>query len=94
MTADPGIVRKRLRVCGRVQGVWFRDSCRRVAVARGVTGWVRNCEDGSVEAVLEGPAGAVEAVIAWCRVGPSQASVASVESRDESPIGESSFRLG
>jgi acylphosphatase len=64
-----------------------------VAVGRGVAGWVRNCEDGSVEAVFEGPSASVEAVIAWCRVGPRHASVTSVASNDEPPIGEVAFRV-
>ncbi len=78
---------------GRVQGVGFRIACRREAVARGVTGWVRNCEDWSVEAVFEGGPGAVEAMVAWCRKGPPYASVTSVESAEETPIGETVFRV-
>ncbi len=73
-------------VSGRVQNVWFRDSCRSEALARGVAGWVRNRSDGSVEAVFEGPRDAVEQMIAWCRVGPPQARVDDVEVSEE-PVG-------
>lgn len=59
-----------------------------------MTGWVRNCEDGSVEAVFEGEPYAVESMVAWCRVGPTHASVTSVESTAETPIGETAFRIG
>jgi acylphosphatase len=86
-------VRKRVVVEGRVQGVWFRESCRTEAIARSVYGWVRNCEDGTVEAAFEGPAGAVEAMVAWCRIGPTHASVTSVLSTAEIPIGEAAFRI-
>ncbi len=53
-----------------VQGVFFRDSCRKMAAAAGVTGWVRNRADGRVEAWLEGDRAAVERMVAWCRQGP------------------------
>lgn len=93
MTSVSGPVRKRVVVHGRVQGVWFRESCRQEAVARSVGGWVRNCDDGSVQAVFEGSGGAVEAMIAWCRIGPPHASVTSVVSTEETPIGEVAFRV-
>ena len=78
---------------GRVQGVFFRDTCRRVALANGVAGWVRNCADGSVEAALEGDAAAVEEVLAWMRAGPAGAVVAAVDVRDEEPSGERGFTV-
>jgi acylphosphatase len=84
-------VRYRVRVSGRVQGVWYRESCRRQADAAGVTGWVRNNADGSVEAVLEGEASAVERLQAWMRTGPPHAIVADVDVRVETPQGERSF---
>ena len=59
------MVRRRVVVSGRVQGVWYRDTCRRVAVANGVAGWVRNLRDGRVEAAFEGPADAVERLVRW-----------------------------
>jgi acylphosphatase len=72
---------KRVRVVvrGYVQGVGFRANCARRADALGVTGWVRNQWDGSVEALFEGDAAAVERMIAWCRAGPSRSEVTSVE---------------
>jgi len=86
-------VRRRVVIAGRVQGVWFRESCRTEALARSVSGWVRNCDDGTVEAVFEGSPAAVEAMIAWCRLGPPHASVTSVVSTEETPIGEAGFRV-
>ena len=68
-----------LRIAGRVQGVGYRDALRSEALARGISGWVRNCRDGTVEAVLQGDRAAVEALIAWARRGPPAARVASVE---------------
>jgi len=68
-----------LRIHGRVQGVWFRESMCREAERLGVTGWVRNAPDGSVEAVIQGPAEAVDALTAWARSGPPQARVERIE---------------
>ena len=68
----------RLRISGRVQGVWFRGWTCQQAIARGLAGWVRNRRDGSVEALLVGPPGAVEAMIAACRHGPTHARVDEV----------------
>ena len=70
---------RRLHISGRVQGVNFRESMRYEAERLGVTGWVRNCRDGGVEAVVDGAAEALEAIIAWARRGPRGAYVASVE---------------
>lgn len=86
-------VRRRVRVSGRVQGVWFRDSCRREAERAGVAGWVRNRPDGDVEAVFEGAPAAVDALVAWCRVGPPRAEVTAVAVTDETPAGENGFRI-
>jgi acylphosphatase len=72
-------VTKLLRISGRVQGVGFRYALQREAVARSVTGWVRNRRDGSVEALLQGDAAAVDAVIVWARRGPPAARVHDVE---------------
>ena len=83
--------RARVVVSGHVQGVWYRQSCRDVAVAAGVQGWVRNKADGTVEAVLEGEPEAVERVLTWMRVGPSRAVVADVRVTHEPPEQESSF---
>ena len=68
-----------LRIHGRVQGVWFRESMRLEAERLNVTGWVRNTPDGAVEAVIQGPAGAVDAMIEWARSGPPLARVDRVE---------------
>lgn len=68
-----------LRIHGRVQGVWYRESMRREAEQLGVAGWVRNSADGSVEAVIQGPAEAVDALVAWARSGPPQARVDRIE---------------
>jgi len=78
-------------VSGRVQGVWYRESCRREATAAGVSGWVRNNYDGTVEAVLEGESVAVDRVVAWMRVGPRSAVVTRVDVRAEPPEGERGF---
>jgi acylphosphatase len=86
-------VRRRASVAGRVQGVWFRESCRDQAQAAGVAGWVRNLADGRVEVVLEGPPAAVDEVLAWCRRGPRRARVDGVEVVDEAPVGEQGFRV-
>jgi acylphosphatase len=83
--------RRRLRVRGRVQGVFFRDSVRGEATTRGVTGWVANRPDGSVEAVLEGEPEAVEALIAFCRRGPRGAEVDDVEIAEEPVEGSNGF---
>ena len=75
-------VTRRLRIHGRVQGVWYRESLRREADALGVTGWVRNCMDGTVEAVVQGDLRAVEAIAAWARRGPRDARVDRVDADD------------
>jgi acylphosphatase len=87
------VIRRRAIVHGRVQGVFFRDTTRRQAASRGVAGWVRNCPDGTVEAVFEGEAEAVEAMVAFCHEGPRGAQVERVEVIDEPPEGLSGFRV-
>jgi acylphosphatase len=89
----PDVIRRRVIVDGRVQGVFFRQTCRRHAEARGVTGWVRNRSDGRVEAVFEGSPAAVEAMVTWCRGGPPDARVDQVEVADELAEGLSGFRI-
>jgi acylphosphatase len=86
--------RRRVVVSGRVQGVFFRDSCQRAAAAAGVSGWVRNRQDGAVEAVFEGEADAVASMVTWCHQGPSHARVDQVEVTTEEPQGERGFRVG
>jgi len=87
------VMRRRVVVGGRVQGVGYRESCRRQAERLGVAGWVRNCPDGTVEAVFEGPEEAVEAAVAWCREGPRWAAVRSAAVYDEEPEGLAGFRV-
>ena len=78
---------------GRVQGVWFRDSCRQEARARDVNGWVANRADGKVEAVFEGPEAAVAQCVSWCRQGPPRAVVTGIDVTEEPPVGEVGFRV-
>lgn len=80
-------------VDGRVQGVLFRDTCRRESFARGVAGWVRNRSDGRVEAVFEGSPQAVEAMVAWCGTGPPGAGVSAVEVSEAPTEGLHGFRI-
>jgi acylphosphatase len=88
-----GVVRYRVVVTGWVQGVWYRQSCRRVARELGVGGWVRNRADGAVEAAVEGDPAAVEALLDWMRTGPPQATVARVERHAEAPAGDRAFSV-
>lgn len=83
--------RIRVRAHGRVQGVFFRDSVRREAVRRGVAGWARNCSDGTAEAVFEGPAEAVAAMVEFVRRGPGHAEISDIETSSEPPQGLSGF---
>ena len=88
---SPDTVAREVVVRGRVQGVFFRDSCRAEAEREGVTGWVRNEADGSVAARFQGPAAAVDRMVAWCHHGPPRAQVAAVEVRDCAPQAAGSF---
>ena len=81
-------------VHGHVQGVFFRDTVRRSAREHGVSGWVRNRRDGTVEAVFEGPPEGVSALVELCRTGPPGAHVERVEVTEEQPEGLSGFSLG
>lgn len=84
-----------VHVSGKVQGVFFRQALRAEAAKAGVAGWVRNLDDGRVEAVVEGPAAAVAAVAEWCRHGPAGARVSGLDIVDEDPAGESGpFAVG
>jgi acylphosphatase len=86
-------IRRRIVVRGHVQGVWFRDSVRRLAERYDVSGWAANRWDGAVEAVFEGSPDAVERLVAFCREGPRDARVDQVEVRDEEPVDESGFSV-
>jgi acylphosphatase len=88
---SPDTIRRRLVVFGQVQGVFFRDSTRRAAQDKGVSGWAANRRDGSVEVVLEGRPPAVEAVVEFCRRGPARAWVDRVDEREEPPEGLTGF---
>jgi acylphosphatase len=92
-SSRPSQIRRHLVIDGVVQGVWFRESCRRQAGAHGVAGWVFNRADGRVEAVLEGDVAGVQAVEAWCHRGPARAHVTGVEAVEERPVGEVGFRV-
>jgi acylphosphatase len=85
--------RVHLRIRGMVQGVSFRYWTRHQAQSLGLTGWVRNCPDGSVELVAEGEANAVDQLVRWAHRGPSMAHIEDVELREESPEGLSAFRI-
>jgi acylphosphatase len=78
---------------GRVQGVFFRDTLRRLAERQGVSGWARNTWEGTVEAVLEGDEPDVEAVLAFAREGPEGASVTAVDVEDQEPQGLRGFEI-
>jgi acylphosphatase len=78
-------VARRVVVHGRVQGVFFRDSCRQEAERLGVVGWVRNEPDGTVAGLFEGSPEAVEQLVSWCRQGPRHARVARVDVQDTPP---------
>jgi acylphosphatase len=87
------VARRHLVVHGQVQGVFFRDTCRRQAEARGVAGWIANRPDGAVEAVFEGKPEDVDALVEFCRHGPRGADVHSVDDTSEEPEGLSGFRI-
>lgn len=72
-------ITQHVKIFGRVQGVFFRESMSREAQRLGITGWVRNCRDGTVEAVIQGTPAEVAAMIEWARVGPERAQVERVE---------------
>ena len=95
LPAEPGAGRVRVRaiVSGRVQGVWYRESCRREAERLGVTGWVRNTPDGSVEIEAEGPRRAVDALLDWARTGPPRARVTGVRVTDLTVAGGAGFEV-
>jgi acylphosphatase len=87
------VERRRVVVHGFVQGVGFRFSVERAAGSRGVSGWVRNRDDGTVEAVFEGEREDVEALVEFCRAGPRGAEVERIEVAAESAEGLAGFRV-
>jgi acylphosphatase len=88
-----GRTRAHVFVSGTVQGVYFRATTRDTAREHGVDGWVRNLDDGRVEAVFEGAEEDVEALVAFCHEGSSAARVEDVEVSHEEPQGEDGFRV-
>lgn len=91
--SDETRVARRVVVHGKVQGVFFRDGCRREADHLGVTGWASNEPDGSVSAVFEGPPAAVEALVDWARTGSTHSVVERVEVEDTALPGATEFRV-
>jgi acylphosphatase len=87
------MIRRRVVVHGRVQGVFFRDTTQRMARSRGVAGWVRNTPEGRVEAVFEGHPDAVEAMVAFAKEGPRGAVVERVDVTEEEPEGLEGFSI-
>jgi len=90
---DSDRVRAHVFVSGRVQGVYYRASTRDAAREHGVDGWVRNLDDGRVEAVFEGESDAVEAMCEWCETGSRAANVEAVDVTMESPDGLDGFEV-
>jgi acylphosphatase len=86
-------IRCRVIVSGRVQGVFYRDSCRTQAERLGVRGWVRNRPDRTVEIVAEGPRDVVDQFLDWCREGPPRARVTGMVVTDEALAAERGFRI-
>ena len=86
-------VRRRVFISGDVQGVFFRDSCRREARGKSLGGWVRNLSDGRVEAVFEGDPARVDEMIRWCHQGPPHAQIEAVDVTEEPPEGETEFSV-
>ena len=86
-------MRRRVVVHGSVQGVFFRDSLRRLAERHGVSGWARNTSEGTVEAVFEGEPEAVERLVSFARTGPPDAHVEAAEVHEDEPKGLSGFAI-
>ncbi|MEU1407775.1 acylphosphatase [Streptomyces sp. NPDC005728] len=86
-------VRQHVHVRGRVQGVFYRDTCRRLAEERGVAGWVRNLYNGDVEAVFEGHPDDVAGMVRWAAEGPPAAQVVRCTGVAEEPEGRAGFRV-
>lgn len=87
------MTRAHVLVSGKVQGVFYRDTTKKEADARGVHGWVRNLADGRVEAVFEGEAELVDAMVAWCRIGSPLSRPTFVDRTDEPEEGLAGFEI-
>lgn len=86
-------IRAHLYISGRVQGVFYRATTREEAQKRGVDGWVRNLDDGRVEAVFEGPESSVNELVDWCDTGSKRAEVSEVRAEYVEPEGLSGFEI-
>jgi len=91
--AAQDIITLKLRIVGSVQGVGYRAFAVGEARALGLQGWVRNCSDGTVEALVSGPRGTVEAFVAACARGPSGAQVRNIERSDAEAAPEPGFHM-
>jgi acylphosphatase len=80
-----------IRVYGRVQGVFYRQSAKEQALRLGLTGFARNEPDGTVQIEVEGDAAAIDRFLKWCEVGPPAAGVDRVETRSGEFVGYSGF---
>ncbi|WP_432004218.1 acylphosphatase [Streptomyces sioyaensis] len=87
------MIRRHVVVSGDVQGVFFRDTCRRTAEEHAVAGWVRNRPDGTVEAVFEGAPERVQKLVDWAHDGPPLATVGAVSVQEEEPEGLTGFAV-
>jgi acylphosphatase len=87
------VIRRRVVVHGRVQGVFFRDTARRIADSHRIAGWVRNTREGTVEGVFEGDPEGVAALVEFVHEGPRGAEVERVEVTEEEPEGLTGFRV-
>jgi acylphosphatase len=81
-------VRAQLKITGRVQGVFYRQSTMETANRLGLTGWAKNCLDGSVEAIFEGEKAAIDQAVEWCKQGPPAARVKDVTVDWQDYVGE------
>jgi len=89
----PSVKRVRVIVAGRVQGVFYRATCARLAREAEVGGFVRNLPDGRLEAAFEGPDEVVDRLVAWCGLGPDLARVDEIQVVSEAPLGDVTFRV-
>lgn len=73
-----------ITINGKVQGIWFRANTKQKAEQLGITGWVKNIPNGSVEAIFEGEENCIKEMIDWCQHGPPQAKVENIEIKEQS----------
>ncbi len=92
--ADTAVERIRVRVKGRVQGVYYRASTRAQARALGLVGWVRNTADGAVELEAQGAPSALAELVEWCRKGPPAARVATLEREPRAALADAESDFG